>query len=257
MAPDAAPPRFRDTLRGALAPRATGPSTAPVMRRPLSLPVRVALTLSAPALAGVLLLPAGAGVSLLAGCGACTAHVVAVAVSPPLPCVTVSPTVCNLGGEVVRIGNACPSALALSSPFFSVAGGAGPDGGPALAPMVVPPDAFLDLVATAAASGQNLLSISGVLGGAPISITIVVTDQDGGALLDAGDAALAATDGAAADASRPVKDAARGSASDGAKDAVKDAPRDGPRDATVDARSRTSEGGADAAPGVSDSATPG
>jgi hypothetical protein len=157
------------------------------MRPAASFRLRIALL--APAVLMAALLPlVGVGTAAeLEGCnGTCDAHLVGVVVEPPTSCVVVGARVCDLGSEVVTIGNECNSALTLTSPDFHAPGTVGVEGGLGVSPLSVPAHGILALVAGPNAIGADTLSLSGTLGGSPILITVAVASgaPEGG--VDAG-----------------------------------------------------------------------
>ena len=211
------------------------------MKRASSPLVRIAALMLPPTVAGALVLAvSGAGGASL-GCGKCSAHIVAAEVSPPEPCITLTPSVCNLGGEGLRIENACTEVLSLSSNDFLKEGTLGSEGGTAVSSFVMQSDSFVELLAGPNATGQNVLTLYGTLGGSPITITIGVVE-------DSADGAASAT---GTDTGVPVRDAGHDArdASDASRDAPKDTGKDA-KDAAHDARTDAKDASHDAAKGA-------
>jgi hypothetical protein len=227
------------------------------MPRTSKLTLRVAAIVFVPATVGALLLPRGSGGNILLGCAPCDAHLVGVQVEPTQPCLKVTPTVCSLGGEHLHLDNDCDTTLSLTSAFFLNEGTLGVEGGTGYSAISVPAFNSADLVAGPNAVNQNLLTLSGSLGGAPIIITIGVVEdsEDAGAFEDSGslsslDGGESTTDGSARDASN---DKAKDASKAGGKDAGKGPKKDASKAGEGDARGDTDAGSPDAGP---DSAAP-
>jgi len=165
------------------------------MRPASSLPLRIAASILGPALVGALLLPTSGGATFLVGCNsACEYQVASVQITPPVPCLAVTATVCNLGGEVAHIYNGCVSPLQLTSSFFAGAGSKGAEGGTGVNTFTVPANSdstnaegaplvdggvSYNLQANANAVGAYALALNGVLDGAPVEIVIYLAEKVG------------------------------------------------------------------------------